>query len=471
MLFLSLLLPLAAASFLRVPEEHLFPRALHPRTASAHRRLVRGWRAPLPAAPGSPLLTPTSFGADPTGKVDASPAFAQLLAALQLRCAGVGRNMSDGIADCGGLVVDLQGGAYLLSQPFALPQYLGNLRMIDGTLRAAPTFPPAEFVLGVGSLPCKPPSGQGSCNENVGLSGLTLDGAHVAAGCLRITATMGATLDSSSAVFGFNETGILLQGGHESMISETWVAAFFWSEREKEKTNTTGILIAGNDHFVSNTIVFSARVGVMLQGAANKLVNVHTWNQATGNGGVGIYNAASQNVFFGCYLDFTDLVLAVAQYISFSGGFFLGNAQLVFAAQKPADAVLGVSLANNVWYDCSLPSLAVNETQGAWTSVRDLDFTGTAFCSAAPQVALPAATLVASGPLAGPTAFDFTSVLLFPHVGIASATVSASGCSGPAAIVSELPSQQLRVTVASGCNRTWVSADQSTRSSWSAIPA
>ena len=208
---------------------------------------MRTWRGPTAAAPGSPLLTPTAYGADPTGKVDASPAFAQLLAAVQARCAATGRSMSDSIADCGGVVVDLQGGEYLLSQPFLIPQFLGNLRIIDGTLRAAPAFPPSQFLLGVGDVPCKTPSGQGSCNENVGLSGLTLDGSHVAAGCLRIAATMGATLDASSAIFGFSDTGILLQGGHEAMISETWVAAYFWSDKEKERTNTTGISIAGND--------------------------------------------------------------------------------------------------------------------------------------------------------------------------------------------------------------------------------
>lgn len=38
---------------------------------------------------------------------------------------------------------------------------------------------------------------------------------------------------------------------------------------------------------VTNTIVFSARVGVQLTGAANILNGVHTWNCATGNGGTG----------------------------------------------------------------------------------------------------------------------------------------------------------------------------------------
>ncbi len=195
-------------------------------------------------------------------------------------------------------------------------------------------------------------------------------------------------------------------------------------------------------------------------------MNVHTWNQATGNGGIGILNAASQNIFFGCYLDFTDLVLEVAQYISFSGGFFLGNAQLVFAAQRPADAVLGVSISDSVWYDCNVPSFAVNETQGAWASVTDLTVSGTAFCTASPQVGLPAATLVASGP--APPQFDFSGVLLFPHAGIASATVSTSGCSGlqTAAMSTVLPTPALQLAVASACNVTAVSVDQSKRSTW-----
>ena len=34
----------------------------------------------------------------------------------------------------------------------------------------------------------------------------------------------------------------------------------------KEKNTATGILIAGNDHYVLDTIVFSARVGVRLTG-------------------------------------------------------------------------------------------------------------------------------------------------------------------------------------------------------------
>jgi len=347
--------------------------------------------------------------------------------------------MSDGIVDLGGVVLDLGGGDYLLSAPLVVPQYVGNLRIIDGTLRASATFPSNRYVIEIGTASprCNPPSGQGSCNENVGMSGLTLDGSHIATGCLQITAAMGVTLDSSSAIFGFVDTGIAIVGGHETMITETWVAAYFWNDPKKEKSSAVGIGIFGNDHYVSNTIVFSARVGVQLTGAANILNGVHTWNCATGNGGTGILNQESQNRFEGVYLDYTDLVLggaSGAQQISVSNAFFLGGAQIVFAAAKAGSSVYGVSLTGNTWYATSAPALAVNETTGTWTSVTDLVVTGTALQQGESTARLPRATLVVSSPSGAWSprqTVDFSKVLLFPHVPIQSAVVQVAG-SAPA---------------------------------------
>lgn len=257
----------------------LHPSAVHPRTRAAHARAMAGWRRSAPAAaPGRSVLRPVAFGADPTCGADSTAAFTALTAALPALAVG---NLSDGIRDLGGAVVDLDGGCYLLSAPFAIPQFLGNLHIQDGELRATSAFAGAA-VLAVGAAACHTPSGQGSCNENVGLHALTIDGAHVAPSCVAIAATMGATLDASSAIFGFSFAGVLLQGGHEAMVEETWVAAYFWSDPKKERNDAVGILINGNDHFVTNVIVFSARDGVVVNGAANLLTNVHTWNCATG---------------------------------------------------------------------------------------------------------------------------------------------------------------------------------------------
>jgi len=177
-------------------------------------------------------------------------------------------------------------------------------------------------------------------------------------------------------------------------------------------------------------------------------------------------------------MDFTDLVLRNAQQISVTHGFFLGGAQVVFEAQRAGDAVLGVSILSNVWYDCDGPSLAVNETRGAYTSVTDLDVTGTAFCGYARSKAagLPAATKTFSGAAAGAGAVDvdFSDVLLFPSAGIAWATVSAVGAGRAPPFVAALPAAgaPLRVAVDVGSGAApgavyAVSVDQSNRSSWS----
>ena len=476
----------AAHSIRGIPDRHIFPAAALSRTRAAHRRMLASWRAPAPAAADSPVVFPTTFGADPTGRADSTAAFAASVAALLARNVS-GHKMSDGIADLGGVVLDLQGGEYLLSAPLAIPQFVGNLRIIDGTLRASPSFPADRFVVEVGAMPCSTPSGQGSCNENVGMSGLTVDGSHVAAGCVSISATMGATLDSSSAVFGFVSTGILLAGGHEAMVSETWVAAYFWSDPKKERNDAIGIKVAGNDHFVTNVIVFSARVGVEVTGAANLLTNVHTWNCATGNGGVGILNTMSQNRFVGCYLDFTDLTVigSGAQQLSVTDCFFLGDAQLVFSASAPNQTVYGVALSGNVWYDCGQPALASNETKGTWTAVKDFSMTGTSFCGEEQaKTGFVSATRIASLPNIpnhGPGAkvFDFSSILLFPNVPIATATVFCQpyrnwphDCTAAFKSIDRLnvTVEYFGYTYVDPEETAYVTVDQSTYSSWSVQP-
>jgi hypothetical protein len=63
------------------------------------------------------------------------------------------------------------------------------------------------------------------------------------------------------------------------MIHETWLGEYRYSDPKSHLANltATGISIDGNDHFVTNTIVFSAKIGVGVYGAANLLTGVHTW--------------------------------------------------------------------------------------------------------------------------------------------------------------------------------------------------
>ena len=251
--------------------------------------------------------------------------------------------------------------------------------------------------------------------------------------------------------------GIAIDGGHETMISETWVAAYFWSDPNKERNSAVGIGIFGNDHYVSNTIVFSSRVGVQLTGAANILNGVHTWNDAKGNGGIGILNSMSQNRFIGCYLDFNDLVLAGdgAQQTSISDGFFLGGGQIQFQARAAGNSVFGVAIVGNVWFDTNSPALAVNESSGTWTSVTDLTVVGTTLQQGQATTHVPRATIITAAMTgsSSATTVDFSRVLLFPHAPIQSASVTVvgpadgSGAAPPTAIVGALPNSAAPLVV------------------------
>lgn len=77
---------------------------------------------------------------------------------------------------------------------------------------------------------------------------------------------------------------------------------------------------AGNDHFLDNIIVFDyTHIGVQINGAANILSGVHTWN----GGGTGIEINAYQNRLMGCYLDYNLLIIVDPQQTVVENTFFL----------------------------------------------------------------------------------------------------------------------------------------------------
>ena len=96
-------------------------------------------------------------------------------------------------------------------------------------------------------------------------------------------------------VTGYSEHGISVQVGHEVMIHETWVCPWMgngqrpWSVFNGTIPNaTSGILLWGADHYLTNVIIFMARgsnlVGVEVAGGGNLLTGVHAYQ-----GPIGIY--------------------------------------------------------------------------------------------------------------------------------------------------------------------------------------
>eukprot|EP01052_Picozoa_sp_SAG31_P013465 SAG31_NODE_810_length_11919_cov_4.480924_3_plen_149_part_00 len=100
--------------------------------------------------------------------------------------------------------------------------------------------------------------------------------------------------------------GVRVDGGHEVMITEAWFAEYYWSDKRPSNSNSTGILLNSPDNILSNVIIFDyTEVGVRVNGGANVLEAVHSWNG--GGGGTAIEVVGGPNRLIGCYLDWSTL--------------------------------------------------------------------------------------------------------------------------------------------------------------------
>ena len=69
----------------------------------------------------------TSYGADPTGRMDSTDAILRAISEAVVQCPSEG-SLIEGIKNLGGAQVNLEGGNYLISRPLRLPATgLGNL--------------------------------------------------------------------------------------------------------------------------------------------------------------------------------------------------------------------------------------------------------------------------------------------------------------------------------------------------------
>lgn len=163
-----------------------------------------------------------------------------------------------------------------------------------------PPFNGSYMVVVGGTETCISPD-QGSCNEDVGFPELFLDGSHVAAG-IEINQVMGTTVGPQSYILNFTGYGIRVNGGHEVMVLETWLGQtnfdYNYSSPRAMPPSATAIEINSNDHYISDSIVFSSLVGFANHGAANMINGLHVWfpyNNARAFGATAFLDTGHQN--------------------------------------------------------------------------------------------------------------------------------------------------------------------------------
>jgi len=211
----------------------------------------------------------------------------------------------------GGCYVDLEGGEYRISKTIDIPEYNANMQFGFGSIVASPDFPRDAFLITVGGVTdgCNVP--QGSCNIDINFPELFLDGS-ARASAMQINHVMGVTIGPGGYFLNFTKYGIQINGGHEVMTDRIWMGETnfdFDHMTEGAPPNATAIEINGNDHYVLNTIIFSAKVGVAVHGAADYVEGTHVWfplNHALAfkeEGAMAFYITGGQNRFNGCYID------------------------------------------------------------------------------------------------------------------------------------------------------------------------
>jgi len=176
--------------------------------------------------------------------------------------------------------------------------------------------------------------------------------------------------------------------------------------------------IFGNDHYITNTIVFSSLIGVTITGAANLLTGVHTWNMASVDGGVGFYvntPGYSQNRFIACYLDYNSLIVVDPEHVTIEGGFFLCGGNIVIQASTQNHEIQGLSIRDNQYDGCNNDSIIVDERAAKFTGIYDTVIDGN-MMSPTYRVKSSKETAQLRQVNAQTWTFDFTNRLLFSKI-------------------------------------------------------
>ncbi|KAF2533720.1 hypothetical protein F2Q70_00032825 [Brassica cretica] len=267
--------------------------------------------SPFPKMVGR-VIYPISYGADPTGGQDSSDAILEALTdAFQLQTE---LNMLPRVADLGGVVIDLQGGSYKIGKPLRFPSSGGgNLLVKGGTFRASEVFPGDRHLV-----------------ELVTSMKMSLED------------TFSDQKDQNSGIF-FED------GGHETYISNTFLGqhSTVGGDKQERQFSGTGIDISSTDNAITDVVIFSAGIGILLNGQANMVTGVHCYNKATWFGGIGILVKSHLTRIDNCYLDYTGIVIEDPVHVHVTNALFLGDANIVLRSVH--GRINGVNIVNNMF--------------------------------------------------------------------------------------------------------------------------
>ena len=186
--------------------------------------------------------------------------------------------------------------------------------------------------------------------EYISLKDLLLD-SNFRGGGISVINSLRTSIDNCYITH-FTTNGILVQSGHETYIRNSFLGQHITAGGDKNERNFsgTGISLLGNDNAVTDVVIFSAAMGIMVTGQANTFSGVHCYNKATGFGGTGIYlklPGLTQTRIVNSYMDYTSIVAEDPVQLHISSSFFLGDANIVLKSIN--GVVNGISIVDNMF--------------------------------------------------------------------------------------------------------------------------
>ncbi|KAL3520342.1 hypothetical protein ACH5RR_018491 [Cinchona calisaya] len=383
--------------------------------------------APAPPATARPkIFNVTSYGADPTGKTDSTDAILRAITdALQGPSIGL---LINGVVNLGGAQINLEGGNYLISRPLQLSAGRGNLMIRGGTLKASNTFPGDRYLIELSST-----NKNGPLNyEFVTLRDLLLDSSFLGGG-IQVVNSLRTSIDNCYITH-FTTYGILVQDGHETYIRNSYLGQHITAGGDPQERNFSGTAIGlmGNDNAVTDVVIFSAAMGIIISGQANTISGVHCYNKANGFGGTGIYlklPGLTQTRIVHSYFDYTGIVAEDPVQLNIANCFFLGDAFIVLKSVN--GQVNGVNIVDNMFSGShrGIDIVQLDQKNGPFTQIQQVVIDRNNVDGMNLKATVARGSVQGNGTS---WTVDFNSILLFPDfVKHAQYTLSTSGSTFP----------------------------------------
>ncbi|WCJ41150.1 Pectin lyase-like superfamily protein [Euphorbia peplus] len=331
------------------------------------------------------VIYPIGYGADPSGNGESSDA---IMRALEdgIRMGNGSAEMVGGIKDLGGIVLDLQGGVFKISNPIRFPHSVGNLLVKGGALRASNTFPGNRHLVELwspNSQPLNEETDHPLINDNkqqinnvgnvyyedITFQDILFDSSLRGGGIFIIES---ARIRIHNCFFlHFTTQGIIVEKGHETFISSSFLGqhSTIGGDKDEKYYSGTGIDIRGNDNGITDVVIFSAAIGIQISGQANLVTGAHCYNKATAFGGIGILiqMGASLNRINNCYLDFTSITLEDPLQVHVTNGLFFGDANVVLKSIK--GKISGVNIVDNMFNGDSSKMVPIVKLEGSFSDI------------------------------------------------------------------------------------------------------